>query len=65
MPELRAIALESGAEYVSPLALLCDEGSCLVAPGGAVDGILVFDQSHLTAAGSRYVVERLLTAYLR
>jgi peptidoglycan/LPS O-acetylase OafA/YrhL len=63
--ELRALAASAGADYVSPLQLLCDTHGCLVAPGGDVAGVLVFDQSHLTGAGSSYVVERLLEPYLR
>jgi hypothetical protein len=30
--ELRALAASAGAEYASPLDLLCDERGCLVAP---------------------------------
>jgi peptidoglycan/LPS O-acetylase OafA/YrhL len=63
--ELRALAASAGAEYASPLDLLCDERGCLVAPGGETAGILVFDQSHLTPAGSSYVAERLLEPHLR
>ena len=63
--ELRAIALESGARIRLAAGAALRRGSCLVAPGGAVDGILVFDQSHLTAAGSRYVSTPAHTAYLR
>lgn len=63
--ELREIATRAGADYVSPLSLLCNDRDCLVAPGGTTAGILLFDQSHLTAAGSSYVAERLLDPYLR
>ena len=62
--ELQAIAAGAGAEYVSPLNLACDERGCLVAPGGKAAQILVFDQSHLTPAGSRYLVDGLLAPYL-
>jgi len=58
--ELRSLAVAAGAEYVSPLESLCNEQGCLVAPGGRVAEILVFDQSHLTPLGSRYVADRLL-----
>jgi hypothetical protein len=62
--ELRALAAETGAEYVSPLNLACDERGCLVAPGGTAAQMLVFDQSHLTPVGSKYVVDGLLAPYL-
>jgi hypothetical protein len=62
--ELRALAAGAGAEYVSPLDLVCDERGCLVAPGGKASEILVFDQSHLTPAGSKYLVDGLLAPYL-
>ena len=62
--ELKALAADAGAEYVSPLNLVCDERGCLVAPGGTAAQILVFDQSHLTPVGSKYVVDGLLAQYL-
>jgi peptidoglycan/LPS O-acetylase OafA/YrhL len=62
--ELRALAAGAGAEYVSPLDLVCDRRDCLVAPGGRAETILVFDQSHLTPAGSRYLADRLLAPYV-
>jgi len=62
--ELAALAAGAGAEYVSPLSLVCDENGCLVAPGGTAAHMLVFDQSHLTPEGSRYLVDGLLAPYL-
>lgn len=62
---LRSLATAAGAEYRSPLQLLCGERDCLVAPGGSVASVLVFDQSHLTLAGSGYVVDRLLPSRSR
>ena len=63
--ELRALARAAGALYASPLELLCSERDCLVAPGGDPAQILLFDQSHLTTAGSDYLARRLLEPYLR
>ena len=63
--ELKALAADAGAEYVSPLDLVCNERGCLVAPGGKASQILTFDESHLTPAGSTYVVDGLLAQYLR
>jgi len=62
--ELKALAARAGAEYVSPLSLACDERGCLVAPGGTAARMLVFDQSHLTPVGSKYLVDGLLAPYL-
>jgi len=62
--ELKELAAKAGAEYASPLALVCDQQECLVALGGTAAGMLAFDQTHLTEAGSKYVVERLLDPYL-
>jgi hypothetical protein len=58
--ELEALVASAGANYVSPLRLLCGAQDCLVAPGGELARILVFDQSHLTPAGSTYVADELL-----
>jgi len=62
--ELKSLAAAAGAEYVSPLDVTCDERGCLVAPGGEAAHMLVFDQSHLTPVGSRYLVDALLAPYL-
>ena len=54
--EVRAFALENGADYVSPLRLLCDaEAGCLVRTGSGPEPLtpLAFDNSHLTDVGSR------------
>jgi hypothetical protein len=63
--ELQVLATTAGAVYASPLRLLCDTQDCLVAPGGELTRILVFDQSHLTPAGSTYVADQLLQPLLR
>ena len=63
--EMRALAAAAGALYASPLELLCSARGCLVAPGGDPSRIFVFDQSHLTPAGSDYLAQRLLASYLR
>jgi peptidoglycan/LPS O-acetylase OafA/YrhL len=62
--QLAALAAGAGAEYVSPLDLVCDDRDCLVAPGGTAAQMLVFDQSHLTPVGSRLLVDGLLAPYL-
>jgi peptidoglycan/LPS O-acetylase OafA/YrhL len=60
---LRREAMAAGARYVSPLLALCSDETCrLLVPGrrGVSDAQAVaFDHSHLTAAGSRWLVPRL------
>jgi peptidoglycan/LPS O-acetylase OafA/YrhL len=61
---LRAVAARSGGEFVAPLDAECDGTWCLVALDTAAIGITTWDDGHLTATGSRYVVERTLRRYL-
>ncbi|HTY04740.1 MAG TPA: acyltransferase family protein [Rhodocyclaceae bacterium] len=62
--ELQRLATESGARYISPMSLLCNDDGCLVRPtDGGFEGMsLAFDDSHLTPEGSRYVVALLRKA---
>ncbi|MBK5913180.1 acyltransferase family protein [Rhodocyclus purpureus] len=55
---LREIAHASGARYISPLALLCNEEGCLVQPkhDDFAKAVMAFDDSHLTPEGSRYLM---------
>ena len=55
-PLLRAIAEQSGAEYVSPCSILGSNEGYLVRLGGSADWLTTFDYGHLTETGSIYVV---------
>ena len=50
----------SGARYFSPIGALCDPRGCIVSirAGGRVHAI-AFDETHLTAAGSRWLIGRI------
>jgi peptidoglycan/LPS O-acetylase OafA/YrhL len=62
--ELASVVETSGGTYLSPLSLTCDEAMCLVAEGGTAAGLLIVDQSHLSPAGSLYLVKRLLLRHI-
>ena len=49
----------------APISTYRPDVDGLVAPGGDPSRIFVFDQSHLTPAGSDYLAQRLLASYLR
>jgi hypothetical protein len=54
--KLREVANQLGVDYISPLAILCDQDGCLTRPSD--DALMQWDSSHLTAEGSRYLVSR-------
>jgi peptidoglycan/LPS O-acetylase OafA/YrhL len=54
--KLREVANQLGVDYISPLAILCDQDGCLTSPSD--DALMQWDSSHLTAEGSRYLVGR-------
>lgn len=60
---LRTAARTAGARYVSPLDALCNAQGCVVSfqSDGRTHAI-AFDDSHLTAAGSRLLWERMRPA---
>jgi hypothetical protein len=55
--QLRALARQKGAEYISLHQALCPEGACAVL--AAPDIPLQFDIGHLTQEGSVFVAERI------
>lgn len=62
---LRTLLRASGAVYVSPFEQLCDGQGCLATR--AVDGVaqpMAFDETHLTAEGSRVLVAGAVAAFL-
>ncbi len=56
---MRPFVEQHGARYLSPYAALCDAGGCLTRIGDQPESMLQWDVSHLTAAGSDYLVARL------
>lgn len=58
--DLRRIAAESGAEYLSLADLLCDGDQCLIRVSDDIpDGLITSDHDHLTAQASVYVWRRI------
>ncbi len=56
--ELESLALSLGAVYVSPMKSLCNPLGCLLSlrEGGQLHAT-AFDQTHLTATGSRWLIK--------
>ncbi len=53
---MREFAERQGITYLSPYQILCDAEGCLTMVGETPDSVLMWDDSHLTVAGSRFVV---------
>ena len=56
--EMRTFAESSGVRYISPMKILCDDDGCLTRVRDDAASLVAWDQSHLTGAGSAYVVAR-------
>jgi len=57
--EVGQLSVSLGVIYESPMAILCDRDGCLTRAADTIDSVMAFDAwSHLTTAGSRYLVER-------
>jgi peptidoglycan/LPS O-acetylase OafA/YrhL len=61
---LSAIAIRTGAEFVSPLAAQCSPDGCLVSLDGSIDSVTTWDRFHLTLVGSKFIAEQMLRPYL-
>lgn len=57
--EMAKLVAEQGARYVSPRAILCRADGCLTRVCDRVETMAQWDVSHLTPAGSEYLVSRL------
>jgi len=57
---VRTIAVQGGAEYVSAMNILCDDGrTCLTLVPGLAMTPMQFDIGHLSSEGSNYVVRQI------
>ena len=53
------LAAEQGVRYVSLFAILCDGEGCLTRLGDTLLDLVVFDDAHLNAHASEYVVAKM------
>jgi peptidoglycan/LPS O-acetylase OafA/YrhL len=56
--DFRERSRTTGASYVSPLDLLCNDDGCLTKVGDRATDIMMWDFNHLTVAGSIYLTDR-------
>jgi hypothetical protein len=57
--QLQSIASQAGAIYVSAQDVLCNRAGCLARLGDTAPDIVQVDRTHLSAAGSWYLVSRI------
>ena len=57
--EVRARVEQSGAEYVSAMDALCNRDGCLTRVTDQPDNLTAWDETHLTAAGSEYLIDQI------
>ena len=62
--ELRAIARSEGVYYASPLSAFCPGDSCITMVGHRPQDVTFFDVSHVTDAGSRFLVKSIRKSLL-
>jgi peptidoglycan/LPS O-acetylase OafA/YrhL len=55
---MAAMGRRLGVEYISPCAILGNQEGFLVRTGDTADSLIVYDSSHLTVSGSKYLVSR-------
>jgi peptidoglycan/LPS O-acetylase OafA/YrhL len=53
---MKALARRLNIAYVSPYGILCNQEGCLTMTGESPETVVAWDNSHLTRAGSDYVV---------
>lgn len=56
--QMKKFAEAHGANFISPYTILCDMNGCLTRVGDRVESMMHWDVSHLTQAGSEYLVSR-------
>jgi hypothetical protein len=53
---MESFAGRLGIAYVSPYKILCNSEGCMTMLGDSPDTVVAWDDSHLTNAGSHFVV---------
>ena len=53
---MKDYAKELNVRYISPLDILCNQDGCITRLGETSDSLITFDNSHLTRAGSEFLV---------
>ncbi|CAF1232686.1 unnamed protein product [Adineta ricciae] len=56
--QMETFANSIGVEYISQYKILCNSDGCLVRTGESISTITVYDLTHLTIAGSQFVVSQ-------
>ena len=56
-PQMEALASELDVMYISPKRILCNENGCLTFVPASDFELIQWDFSHLTVAGSIFLVE--------
>jgi hypothetical protein len=62
--DMRDYAKDRGLAYFSMVDSLCQSGQCMTMTGDTPQSVMVFDTSHLTLAGSRFVAQRMADTLL-
>jgi hypothetical protein len=57
--QLKTVAANLGAAFISIQDIFCNEGGCLVRSGDSARDILQVDLTHFSAAGSWYLISRV------
>jgi hypothetical protein len=57
---MKALSDRSAVLYVSAWNILCNDNGCLSRLHDDVQGLMAFDEGHLSPAGSSFFVSRLL-----
>ncbi len=57
--EMKVFVEQRGAHYLSPYSILCNADGCMTRIGDRPESMLQWDASHLTLAGTDYLVTRL------
>ena len=55
---MKDYAKELNVRYISPLDILCNQDGCITRLGETSDSLITFDNSHLTRAGSEFLVSK-------
>jgi len=61
-PQLKALAIKNGVNYLSIVYVLCNDSGCITRFGDEPDSLESFDGGHFTAMTSIYVVSRFYKA---
>lgn len=56
---LKEISFENGVNYISPIDILCEQGSCIYQLGAKPSDLMSYDGQHVSKRGAEFFIDKI------